>query len=242
VSTDGEPLNRIRREIVIWYALAVALACLWVPWRGPVSANLTTFLGYGGIWSGPTGARAPEYYKLATIDYGRLALELLGLTAVACVAFLAMPGRVTKRPASVSKSEPTTIGTSMEHPADASPGAKQQHTGMLPVGKAEANPLSIRATERQTYRRALWPQCGIFVGGAILTIVVAGYAFGLSADAVRILTTILLRTAVGAIVLSYAVGGRWLTTKRACAAALLLYGGVLIWILTIVSGSQHAPH
>ncbi len=140
-------MNRIGRAILICYALAVTLACAWVPWRGPVSGNLTKFLGYNWIWSGPTGPLTPEYYKLSTIDYGRMALELLALTALSGIAFLVTPGRTAVRTVTGhSPAAPTTAGTSTDHPANALPGAEQQ------------NLLTIKASERRDYRAATWPR------------------------------------------------------------------------------------
>jgi hypothetical protein len=75
------------------FAACVALACLWVPWRAPVSENLTKFLGYSWIWVGPTGTLSGEYYKLSTIDYGRTALEILALASIFGIAFLVTPAR-----------------------------------------------------------------------------------------------------------------------------------------------------
>jgi hypothetical protein len=82
-------------------------------------------------------------------------------------------------------------------------------------------------------------QLGIFFGGAILTALLAEYVLDLSNAAVSILTKMLLYLAAAAIALSWAFGGRWLTIKRTCMAAVVLYGGVLIWFLLTVSGRQN---
>jgi len=103
-------VNRTRLAIVVSYDVAIASACLWVPWLGPAGANLTKFLGYGWIWSGPTGALTPEYYKLSTIDFGRFALEVLALTAIFGIAFLATLGTNVITAASVWQSEPAASG------------------------------------------------------------------------------------------------------------------------------------
>lgn len=93
--------------------------------------------------------------------------------------------------------------------------------------------------EHRKHRRTLWIQTGIFVGAASLTALLAEYVFGFSNNLVYLLTKMLLNLAIAAIALSWAFGGRWLTVKRACIAAVLLNGGVLIWILLTVSNSQH---
>lgn len=85
-------------------------------------------------------------------------------------------------------------------------------------------------------------QLGIFFGGAILTGLLAEYVFGLSNAAVSILTKMLLYLAAAATSLSWAFGGRWLTIKRTCISAVVLYGVVLIWFLLTVSGRQNILH
>jgi hypothetical protein len=117
-------MNRTRHEVLIWYAVAVALACVWVPWRGPVSGNLTKFLGYGCIWSGPSGALTPAYYDLSTIDYGRMVLEVLALTAIFGIGLLVTPGRPYVATSNDSTAGLTTTRTSVE--ADSSVGVLQQ--------------------------------------------------------------------------------------------------------------------
>lgn len=96
--------------------------------------------------------------------------------------------------------------------------------------------------ESLTRRRTMWLQTGIFVGVAILTALLAEYVVGLPSNAVYLLTKMLVNLAIAAIVLSWAFGGRWLTVKRACIAAILLNGGVLIWILLTVSNVQNSRH
>ena len=89
------------------------------------------------------------------------------------------------------------------------------------------------------YRKGVWRRRltfgGIFFGGAILTVVLAGYLFGSSNEFERLLTMMLLGVAMAATVLSLSFGGRWLTTKRTCVAALLLSCAELIWIFVVVS-------
>lgn len=73
-------MKSFRRAILICYFLAVTLSCVWVPWRAPLQGGVTALMGYGWLWSGPT--ESEQYRKIATIDYGRLALELVALTAI----------------------------------------------------------------------------------------------------------------------------------------------------------------
>jgi hypothetical protein len=135
-------MNGTKRAILVCYALAVALACLWVPWRGPEQANLTIFVGYDWLWSGPTSIpsqhRSEEYYKLSTIDYGRMALEILALTAISSIAFLVTPGRASYETAvDAGKSEQPIVGTG--------------RSATIEVGPASVGP-SASAPPKPTWR------------------------------------------------------------------------------------------
>jgi hypothetical protein len=99
-----------------------------------------------------------------------------------------------------------------------------------------------KVAERHEHRRTVWPQRAILLGGGIVTPLLAEYAFGLSNEVVYLLTKMTLYLALAAIALTWAIGGRWLTVKRTWIAAVLLYGGVLIWILLTVRGHQVSRH
>lgn len=91
-----------------------------------MSERITESLSYGWIWSGPTGPKTPEYYKLATIDYGRIGLELLALTAICGIAFLVTHRRTAAGTAAGYRPlEPMTAATAL---GAAVPSAKNERT------------------------------------------------------------------------------------------------------------------
>jgi hypothetical protein len=96
--------------------------------------------------------------------------------------------------------------------------------------------------ERRKHRRTMWLRAGIFIGAATLTALLTEYALGFSSDVVYRLTKMLLNFAMAATFLSWWSGGRWLTVKRTCIAAVLLNGGVLIWVLLTISNHTNSPH
>jgi hypothetical protein len=74
--------NRARVILVAWF-VAVTLAAVIVPWKIDYrSGNIATQLyrGYSPIWDPPVTA--------ATIDYGRVFLEILAITGVAGVLYV----------------------------------------------------------------------------------------------------------------------------------------------------------
>ena len=71
-----------QRHVLIVYAVAVALAVTYVPWNMHVvsgGGELTESAGYGWIW----GYR----YSNEVVDFGRVILELVGLSIVAGVGY-----------------------------------------------------------------------------------------------------------------------------------------------------------
>ena len=86
-------------------------------------------------------------------------------------------------------------------------GLNEANAGEYRKQAAEAADQNFAADEKRkaealrTYRKRVWPQRGIFIGGALLTAVAAEYIFGLRGDAVRLLTKMLLGMAVAASVL-----------------------------------------
>lgn len=54
-------MNRARRAVLVVYCVALALACLWVPWRvDPPGPQPSIRLGYGFVWYGP---KPPEEFS-----------------------------------------------------------------------------------------------------------------------------------------------------------------------------------
>lgn len=82
-------MSRPRRIILTVYLGALVLVCLWVPWTRAFPGDRYVFLGYGPVWSSP-----PDKYfsqniaKFGAPDFGRLALEVLALTALAGITLL----------------------------------------------------------------------------------------------------------------------------------------------------------
>ncbi len=107
-----------RRTVLALYGASVALACLWVPWKISVHypyppgrpANVY-FVGYSSLWSPPAPWKIRKNVPVLSgygdeailfrgrsaltwvpsIDWQRIGLELLALTALAGVAFLLAP-------------------------------------------------------------------------------------------------------------------------------------------------------
>jgi len=197
--------------------------------------------------------------KLAAIDRERLAVELVGLSAVFGVLFLAASALRVREPESrmVKSAEsgpvqqicearsPETVSVVgiSEEPQVTTSHAKGQESAGRHDTTSELPKIGEELRGNET--SALWIQSGIFIGGAILTSVLAGYAFDLSYDAVRLFTKALLQISLAAIALNWALGQgwrRWLTIKRTCIAALLVYGGMLIWIFTTIYNRRSTPH
>ncbi len=195
--------------------------------------------------------------KLAAIDRERLAVELVGLSAVFGVLFLVASALRVREPESsmvksaesgpvqqiceARSSETVSVGRISEEPQVTTSQAKGQES----VGQHDTTLPKIGEELRGDETSALWLQSGIFIGGAILTSLLAGYAFNLSYDAVRLVTKALLQLSVAAIALNWALGPRWrrwLTIKRTCIAALLVYGGTLIWIFTTIYSRGSTSH
>lgn len=75
-------MNKTKKIIIVGYSVAVLLAVLIVPWKMDIyresySANLN--LGYSFVFTPPE--------EVASVDFGRLFLEILALTAVGVVLY-----------------------------------------------------------------------------------------------------------------------------------------------------------
>ena len=74
------------KALVIIYCLAITLACVFVPWKAEVRGILQSYgyrsVGYNPIWSPPTS------HKYSSVDLERVVLEIVALTALACVGFV----------------------------------------------------------------------------------------------------------------------------------------------------------
>ena len=73
------------RLVVVLYLVAIVGACLYVPMYISVNGNaLALKLGYWWVWNLSEGMGG----YVSFVDYGRVALEVVSLTAIAGVLFL----------------------------------------------------------------------------------------------------------------------------------------------------------
>ena len=96
-------LTKWRSRILIGYAVAVVWICFFaVPWAIIREGTVRRVLPSSPIWSPP--------HHLATVHLSRLAVEMLGVTIVAGVAFLlARPKQPSEKPPEKLSSEDTEI-------------------------------------------------------------------------------------------------------------------------------------
>ncbi len=76
-------MNQARRVVLTLYLLALGFACVYLPWKD-VDGPYYTFVGYRFLWSPPHYPFNPENQ----IEWERIALEVIALTAVCGVALL----------------------------------------------------------------------------------------------------------------------------------------------------------
>ena len=78
------------RAVVVIYLVVVAGVCLYVPTYGhgaQIMGELRPGFAYKWVWD--MGSSFEQYsYAASVVDYGRVALEVVGLTAIAGVLFL----------------------------------------------------------------------------------------------------------------------------------------------------------
>ena len=71
--------------VLIVYFIAIVLACILVPWEANYK-GVRASRGYAPIWSPPrAGYEDPGFYNYTSVDTGRLAIEIIGITAVAAL-------------------------------------------------------------------------------------------------------------------------------------------------------------
>ena len=68
-----------KKHVLIAYALAVGLAVTYVPWNTYIPGRMTRSEGYAWIWVG--------WGNFGIVDFGRVILELIGLSIAAAVAY-----------------------------------------------------------------------------------------------------------------------------------------------------------
>jgi len=63
------------------YCIAIAILCLVVPWKIEFKGTASS-LGYSAIWS------PPDDGNYVSIDFSRVVLEIIAITALAAMAFI----------------------------------------------------------------------------------------------------------------------------------------------------------
>lgn len=79
-----------KKVIIIAYCLAIVLACIYVPWKAEIqgsyySRGITISLQYSFIWSPPAKG-------MAVVDFQRVVLEIVGITALSGLAIFLVGG------------------------------------------------------------------------------------------------------------------------------------------------------
>jgi hypothetical protein len=86
-------MKKVQKIIIIIYLILVAIACIYVPWRtrvfpgGSMTTSITVSIGYSPFWN-PAKAYFSKTSIFSTIDYGKIALEVIALAAIFGVLFL----------------------------------------------------------------------------------------------------------------------------------------------------------
>lgn len=80
----------IKKVIIIAYCLTIVLACIFVPWKAEIqgsyySRGVTISLQYSFIWSPPAKG-------IAVVDFQRVVLEIVGITALSGLAIFLVGG------------------------------------------------------------------------------------------------------------------------------------------------------
>ena len=86
-------MKKVQKIIIIVYLILVAVACIYVPWRVRLpspNSRLVVSIGYAPLWSPPAYSHMSS--KFSIIDYGKIILELIALTAIFGVLFVLISG------------------------------------------------------------------------------------------------------------------------------------------------------
>ncbi len=77
-------LSGLKRFVVLLYFIAIAAACIYVPWKGDLQATRAS-LGYAPLWLPPTDA---QFGNFVVVDFEKAVLEIAAITALGGVLFL----------------------------------------------------------------------------------------------------------------------------------------------------------
>ncbi|MGB9694645.1 MAG: hypothetical protein ACP5SB_01515 [Caldisericaceae bacterium] len=82
-------MNRGVKIVLTFYFIFVLLVCVYVPWKGSLAIAQGTILigakGYAPIWSSTLN---PTNYEGAEVDFVRIIVEIIGLTALFAIPFI----------------------------------------------------------------------------------------------------------------------------------------------------------
>lgn len=71
------------RRVVMLYLVAVAGVCLFAPTYISMGEGAALKLGYGWVWDMRSSLGSMVDNRIPLVDYGRVALEVVSLTAIA---------------------------------------------------------------------------------------------------------------------------------------------------------------
>jgi hypothetical protein len=78
----------IQKIIIIAYLLAVLTACIYVPWVSNTYSGIPVPLGYSPIWQPVSQGVNPLLSTLPTVDFKRIILEIIAITAIFTIFFV----------------------------------------------------------------------------------------------------------------------------------------------------------
>ena len=80
---------KTNKTLLIAYLVAIILCCLYVPWENNGGSRLS--MGYHFIWPPPQARNGDiAYNNMSFIDIGRLAHEIILITAIAALVAVMM--------------------------------------------------------------------------------------------------------------------------------------------------------
>jgi hypothetical protein len=93
---EGHEMNKTKRNIIIVYCIGLALVCTFVPWKAEYQ-GVKASMGYSAIWSPPkVSPYDPGFYAFSSVDFSRVILEIIGLTALAAIAIVSTKNSMRK--------------------------------------------------------------------------------------------------------------------------------------------------
>jgi hypothetical protein len=103
-------MNRIQKVFFVIYFLFIAAVCVYVPWKVNIAIAQSTVIfdsiGYSPIWTIHTFSIA---YEGALIDFPKVILEIIGITAIFAIPFVLLRGRRAREIEPESEEELTAI-------------------------------------------------------------------------------------------------------------------------------------